>query len=272
MVAEHAWIKYALTAVLLHAAILALPISNQAQDRVIRVIDVVVMRQEIVPELMRPPEKPPVVAKLSVPRELVPEIKDEPRTDTANPQDKLEDNKNEAARAEPAPIGGGNVLDERIIAQLSLGPGPGSGGGVAISGLAVRGGVVGMGTGGAGAGRGSAVSLPGNVGASGTTTGTAGGPVEANFGQPDGPQFVYRAMPEYPFVARRLRKEGSVVLLVVIDAQGELQNIDVLETSDQMFAVAAIEAVRKSTFLPAKRKGVPVTSRATLPVRFALRD
>ena len=96
--------------------------------------------------------------------------------------------------------------------------------------------------------------------------------MDAAFGQPDGPQFVYRAMPEYPFVARRLRKEGRVVLLIVINEKGELQKIDVVETSDQMFVLSAIEAVKRSTFLPAKRKGVPVTSRATLPVRFALRD
>ena len=283
MVTEHAQIKYALMAVLLHAAILALPISNQAQDPVVRVIDVFVMKQETSPALSHPIEKPLVAAKLPAQREFVPENKEEPRSDIPPPTNKLEEKNNEVTRAEAPPInlsgkkeeaapaGSGNVLDEQILAQLSPGPGPGNGGGVAISGLATRGGVVGMGT---VPGRGSAVSLSGNTGASSTAagTGTGGGPVDATFGQPDGPQFVYRAMPEYPFVARRLRKEGSVVLLVVIDARGELQKIDVVETSDQMFALAAIEAVKRSTFLPAKRKGVPVTSKATLPVRFALRD
>ena len=262
MVAEHAWIKYALMAVLLHAAILVLPISNQVQDRVDRVIEVVVMRQEIIPASTRPLAKPLVVAQEPARREFVPEIHDKPRPDIPPPEDKRTDKEN-------APPGGGNVLDERIIAQLTPGPDPGNGGGVAISGLATRGGTVGLGTGG---GRGSAASLSGNAGASGTGAGGSGGSVDAAFGQPDGPQFVYRAMPEYPFVARRLRKEGRVVLLIVINEKGELQKIDVVETSDQMFVLSAIEAVKRSTFLPAKRKGVPVTSRATLPVRFALRD
>ena len=281
MVTEHAHIKYALIAVLLHAAILALPISNPAQAPVVRVIDVLVMKQEIAPALAHPQEKPSPAAKLPPPREFVSELKREEQRTDSSVQDKLEDNKNEAARIEPPPVnlrdketvpGGGNVLDERTIAQLPSGPGPGNGGGVAISGLAVRGGAVGMGTGGTGGSRGPVGAATGNIGPTGTGTGAGAGPVDAMFGQPDGPQFVYRAMPEYPFVARRLRKEGSVVLLVVIDARGELQKIDVVESSDQMFALAAVEAMRRSTFLPAKRRGVPVLSRATLPVRFALRD
>ena len=276
--------KYALMAVLLHAAILVVPVSNQAQDPGVRVIDVLVMKQEVVPTLTHPLDKPPVVAKLRLPQEFVPEVKDEPRTEVANFRNKREESQNELSRAEtaavslkdkkeePAPAGSGNVLDERIITQLASGSGPGNRGGVAVSGLAVPGGTVGMGSGSTGGGHGSAGSASGNIGASGTGTEAGGGPVDAIFGQPDGPQFVYRSMPEYPFVAKRLRKEGRVILRIIIDEKGGLQKVDVVESSDQMFALAAVEALRRSTFQPAKRKGVAVISRATLPIRFALRD
>jgi TonB family protein len=91
-----------------------------------------------------------------------------------------------------------------------------------------------------------------------------------NFGASDAPRFMHRALPVYPMMARRLGREGKVVLKLLIDAQGRLQNIEVIEGGGFGFAEAAIEAVKRSTYHPALRNGERVASRALLPIRFKL--
>lgn len=95
---------------------------------------------------------------------------------------------------------------------------------------------------------------------------------EAEFGSASGPSFLQRVLPSYPVVARRFNKEGRVVLRLTIDASGSLTAVEVLEDPGHGFAAAAVEAVRKSRFLPARHDGRPVTARAILPVRFSLKD
>ena len=98
------------------------------------------------------------------------------------------------------------------------------------------------------------------------------GAADAKFGSPDGPRFLHREIPEYPFLARKRKKEGKVVLAVVIDAMGRLIKTEVVEASDRIFIETSLEALKKSTFLPAKRNGWAVASRALLPIRFSLVD
>ncbi|MEN2993904.1 MAG: energy transducer TonB [Thermodesulfovibrio sp.] len=96
--------------------------------------------------------------------------------------------------------------------------------------------------------------------------------IDAEFGTVSGPRFIHREVPIYPQVARRLGKEGKVVLRLTIDEKGELVNIEVLEGASYGFTEAAIEAVKKSKFAPAIKNGKPVASRAILPVRFILKN
>jgi protein TonB len=60
--------------------------------------------------------------------------------------------------------------------------------------------------------------------------------------------------------------------MVMIDAAGRLSKVNVVETSDKLFVEPSVQAVKRSTFLPARRNGQPVTSAAILPVRFSLRE
>ncbi len=96
-------------------------------------------------------------------------------------------------------------------------------------------------------------------------------PIDTKFGSSVAPAFLHREMPVYPLLARRLGKEGKVVLRLTIDERGNLLDIEVLKKADFGFTEAAIEAVKKSTFLPAEKDGKPVASRAILPIRFTLR-
>ncbi len=92
-----------------------------------------------------------------------------------------------------------------------------------------------------------------------------------SFGAPGGPVVARMAMPEYPREARRLGKEGTVVLKISLDAAGEVEAIDVLQTPGYGLDDSAREAVMRSRFRPAMAGGVPVACQAILPVHFRLR-
>ncbi len=96
-------------------------------------------------------------------------------------------------------------------------------------------------------------------------------PKDVEFGSAEGPRFNHREMPVYPLLARRLGKEGRVLLRLTIDEKGRLINLEVLEGAGYGFTESAVEAVRKSTFLSAKKEGKPIPSRALLPIKFTLR-
>ena len=221
-----------------------------------RLIDIVVMRQEPAPAALPAKiERPKPLSRHVALREIVPEQKAQvPQVPKAAEK-----------KDEPPSSGAGNVLDERVV------PGAAAAlegeGGVAIAGANVVGGKAGLGAGGIGIGAGS--------GGVGTGTGTAdggtgrdGGPIDVRFGDADGPQFVYREKPEYPFAAMRLQKEGKVTLRLCIDEKGKLEKVEVIEATDQMFASSAVEAMKRSRLRPAKQNGVPVPCRAPYTIRF----
>jgi periplasmic protein TonB len=107
--------------------------------------------------------------------------------------------------------------------------------------------------------------------AGGPSIGTGASPiVETRFGDLDAPTFIHRELPVYPRVARRMEKEGRVVLKLLIDPTGKLREVEVLEGAAFGFTESAIEAVRKSVFAPARRKGEAISAWAVLPVRFNL--
>lgn len=94
---------------------------------------------------------------------------------------------------------------------------------------------------------------------------------DVEFGSATGPSFKHREMPVYPPMARRLGKEGRILLRLTIDEDGKLLNVEVLEGAGFGFTEAAVEAVKKSTFLPAVKDGRSVMSTALLPIKFTLR-
>jgi len=104
-----------------------------------------------------------------------------------------------------------------------------------------------------------------------TARGETVNPIETRFGDSIAPCFLHRELPRYPMVARRMGKEGKVVLRLTIDEKGNLLDVEVLEKAGYGFTEAAVEAVKKSTFLPAKKDGKPIACQAILPIRFQLK-
>lgn len=138
-----------------------------------------------------------------------------------------------------------------------------------------REGEVGQGTatradaGGNGLGDGPAAGSAG-VGSAGGNGGN--GLLGMRFGSPDGPRFLKKVLPVYPEIARRIEKEGQVVLQLIIDDHGCLIDIELVKKAGFGFDEEAMKAVRQSTFCPAKKDGKPVLCKVVLPVRFVLKN
>ncbi len=87
------------------------------------------------------------------------------------------------------------------------------------------------------------------------------------------PSFRNKVEPEYPSQAKRAGKEGTVVLEATIDVDGKAQDIKVKKDNVGFgCARAAIQALKASRFIPAKRGGKSVPQRTTIPYTFKIED
>jgi TonB family protein len=135
-----------------------------------------------------------------------------------------------------------------------LGPpsnGPGSGGGIGTG----SGGGVGSGRGG-GAG-------PGEGGGFGGGVYRIGGGVSS-------PTLLFKVEPEYSEEARKAKHQGTVVLAVIIDSNGQARDLRVVRAIGLGLDEKAIEAVQKWRFKPGLKDGRPVAVQATIEVNFRL--
>lgn len=98
----------------------------------------------------------------------------------------------------------------------------------------------------------------------------SGKPVETEFGRSDAPGFLNKIEPKYPMLARRLGKEGVVKLKLFIDEKGNLTDVRIVDDPGSGLTEAAIEAVKKSTYIPATKNSVKVNSVAVLNINFRL--
>jgi len=79
--------------------------------------------------------------------------------------------------------------------------------------------------------------------------------------------------PSYPLAARYEGAEGRVVLRVRVDASGTVRAIALAATSGHpILDRAAMEAVRRWRFEPARAAGLPVPGEVDVPIQFRLRS
>jgi protein TonB len=85
------------------------------------------------------------------------------------------------------------------------------------------------------------------------------------------PRYRMNPAPEYPTASRRRREEGVVLLNVAVDTNGSPSTITINRSSGYpLLDEAALDAVRRWSFEPARAAGVPVFSTVIVPVRFSL--
>lgn len=88
----------------------------------------------------------------------------------------------------------------------------------------------------------------------------------------DSPKYKTRSKPQYPKSAKEAKKEGTVVLQVIIDENGTPKDIVALTNLGFGLEAAAIEALKNSTFHPAMKAGKPISHQVEIPFAFKIED
>ncbi|MFY9825930.1 MAG: energy transducer TonB, partial [Thermoanaerobaculia bacterium] len=86
------------------------------------------------------------------------------------------------------------------------------------------------------------------------------------------PQLVNLSKPAYPPLARSMRVEGDVVVSVLVDENGQVQDAKVTEPISQKVGIneAALSAARSAHYKPATKEGVRVKMWTRLRIPFKL--
>ncbi len=83
---------------------------------------------------------------------------------------------------------------------------------------------------------------------------------------------THKVDPAYPEEARKNKVRGVVVLNIIINAGGNVEEVRAIESPDEQLTKAAIDAVRQWEFSPARNaKGQPVKVLSTITIRFELK-
>ena len=85
------------------------------------------------------------------------------------------------------------------------------------------------------------------------------------------PQWLKKVAPKYPEAALHAWIEGTVVLEFTISVDGIATDIKVVQSLGFGCDEAAVESLKESRFIPAKRGNTPVPVRVRVPIRFSLR-
>lgn len=86
------------------------------------------------------------------------------------------------------------------------------------------------------------------------------------------PRFIGKVVPRYPEMARRVGKEGVVLLEAEIGADGTARNIKVIQGLGYGCDEAAVTALRSSRFFPAYKGDRSVAVRIQIPYRFRFEE
>jgi len=82
--------------------------------------------------------------------------------------------------------------------------------------------------------------------------------------------YLHNPKPVYPALSRRMNEEGKVLLKVHVSAQGTAQDVAISKSSGfPRLDTAALEAVTRWRFVPARRGDETVDSSVIVPITFA---
>jgi periplasmic protein TonB len=86
-----------------------------------------------------------------------------------------------------------------------------------------------------------------------------------------GAAYLHNPPPQYPVVSRRIGEEGRVLLRVLVSKKGDAEQVEI-ETGSGSTRLdkAAMDAVKKWRFIPAKRNNEPISAFVIVPIQFTL--
>jgi len=88
-----------------------------------------------------------------------------------------------------------------------------------------------------------------------------------------GAAYLHNPAPDYPQMARRLGQQGRVLLKVLVAENGTAETVALATSSGfEKLDQAAIEAVKKWSFIPAKRSNEAISAYVLVPVKFSLNN
>lgn len=85
------------------------------------------------------------------------------------------------------------------------------------------------------------------------------------------PQLTFQVKAEYPEIARRAQLEGTVLVHVLVNVNGRVEQAVVIQGAHPILDKAAIAAARKCQFTPAKQREMKVKAWVAISYRFKLR-
>ena len=84
------------------------------------------------------------------------------------------------------------------------------------------------------------------------------------------PALVEKVDPVYHRLARQAGIEGDVILTYIVDINGQVRNVTVVQSDIKMLEDAAVRAVSQYKYSPAICYGRPVESEVTTTIKFRL--
>ena len=84
------------------------------------------------------------------------------------------------------------------------------------------------------------------------------------------PRVIFHVDPEYTDKARKAKKRGTVVLQMVVGADGLTHDVKVDQALDSELDAQAVKAVQQWKFEPAQKDGKPIAVRIKVQVDFKL--
>lgn len=86
-----------------------------------------------------------------------------------------------------------------------------------------------------------------------------------------GVSYLNNPAPDYPQASRRLGEEGRVLMKVLVSADGSAENVQIEQSSgSERLDHAAVNAVKRWRFIPAKKNNQTLSAYVIVPVKFSL--
>jgi periplasmic protein TonB len=124
--------------------------------------------------------------------------------------------------------------------------------------------------GGIGAGRGTGIGIGTGAGVGQGSGGGYGGGVFKVGGGIQAPRPIYQPEPEFTEEARVAKHQGTVLLWLIVGADGRPRDIKVVRALGMGLDQKAVEAARQWKFQPALKEGKPVAVQVNIEVAFTL--
>jgi len=88
-----------------------------------------------------------------------------------------------------------------------------------------------------------------------------------------GVAYLNNPAPTYPPMSRRIGEQGRVLMRVLVSASGDPETVSIESSSGSgRLDEAAMQAVKKWRFVPAKKNKQPISAYVLVPIKFSLDD